>query len=279
MSKNIIQGLSSREVCAITIAHEIGEDLANSHPEITLDYKAGLTHEEIAKKYDLLREHTVDVARGAVRTALLSLLTEDEYHRIVKATRPAKAARVVARQRRKKIGIFGESAEEKLRRGENLALSRGWSLWTEQIDPETGMNELEYVIMLFNDPEYANQGRMKGSPDYKKIAAKLNEVFHEGKTERTILALRHIRGHPKVKPRVPGKFPKWDGVIHPTAKLNESDYLLVVVNIPHFQHAEGKPNYAIIANHLNDLFHEGKEVRTTEAVRNKACRLRKRNKK
>ncbi len=299
MNDSISTGLSHREVAALTIARLIAKKLIKEHPEISSDYQNGAAQMEIAEKCGLLNEHTASVSRAAVRFALKEFLSSEELQFIFEDTlsskraragqatfergvalfglddeaRKKRAAKSLATQIREKIGIHARSAKEKTESGRKLVKSNGMTLWTEGIDPETGLNELEYALILMENPEYIHKkGKLRNHPDYKKITAKLNEIFHQGKSIRTTRTVSRLREKKGVESRMPKKHPGWTECIHPTIQLNEVDYLILITNTPGFQTTNGRPHHAKIAKHLNDLFHGGEEVRTEASVRTKICR-------
>ena len=177
-----------------------------------------------------------------------------------------RAANSLATQIRDKIGIHGLSKEENEENRRKGLLAKGYTLWTGTRDSQTGLEELEYALKLMTDSSYIHQhGKLRNIPDYKKIAEKLNEVFHQGRAIRNGTSVRRIREKEGFKSNIP-KHPNWTDSINPTVKLNELDYLLLVIQLPSFQKENGKLDYDKITAHLNNIFHEGMEVRTIPAV-------------
>jgi hypothetical protein len=60
------------------------------------------------------------------------------------------------------------------------------------VDPESKLNEIDYLIHISRQPEnIRTRGTFKGHPDVKKIANKLNAVFHQGQEVRTKQSIQH----------------------------------------------------------------------------------------
>lgn len=299
--KNQISAISSKEKAALSVATSVASVLINEHPGIGSDYQSGSTVMQIAKYCGLLEVHTTDVARTAVRMALKDLLSEGELRQVFEDTltekrarggratfehgvavfgldeqaRKERAANSLETQVREKIGIHGFTEEQRADVRRKAIKALGMTPWTGTPDPETGLEELEYALRLMEDNRFMHQeGKYRNKPDYKKIAAKLNEVFHKGVEVRTALKICRLRERKGMEMKMPKKHPSWKECIHPTAQLNEKDYLALITNVPSFQRANGRSDYAKIAEHLNDLFHEGEEVRTESSVRSKVSRIR-----
>jgi len=64
-----------------------------------------------------------------------------------------------------------------------------------------------------------------------------------------------------MRSRIPDVHLHWTDRIDSLTQLNEVDYLSIIVKIPWF-HAPGGLDYSRIAGRLNEVFHEGVEVRT-----------------
>ncbi len=84
------------------------------------------------------------------------------------------------------LGVHGKTKED-LKAYAKIALaSRGLIPWEgDLIDPETGLNEFNYLKALLNDTAYLIKHKGVISPNRKKIAEKINQVFHNGNPVRT----------------------------------------------------------------------------------------------
>ena len=136
--------LSTRQVAAIRAAEELGQLLADEHPEIADDYRGSFTQEDIAEKYGLFEiAATQRIARQAVVVAIKNLITSDEersalkerkmrengerahlegtgVHGLVEEERKAfgqKAAKILEE---KGLGIFALTPEQRSQHGKKL---------------------------------------------------------------------------------------------------------------------------------------------------------------
>jgi hypothetical protein len=196
---------------------ELADVIIREHPEIADDYRAGLTQPEIAFKHSLHKGVTVKVARMAVGRALKTLIPDEEEMEKLSKAIMFETAKKNGRQSgfkggmstfKAKVGIFALSEEEKIRIAkyanecltpevrrqiiQTMLAKEGKIQWiTNLVEPASGFNEIDYLLSLTKNPEYIIQnGSNKGCNDSIKIAAKLNEVFHQNRQVRTSIAVR-----------------------------------------------------------------------------------------
>lgn len=97
-----------------------------------------------------------------------------------------------------KVGIHALTFEERSRNGREsikaALLTQGKTPWNKiAIEPTTGLNEADYCHYLSEQIEFIYdgvRGGATGRPNFKKIAERLNEVFHSGKNIRTGVAVQ-----------------------------------------------------------------------------------------
>jgi len=187
--------ISPKEAAAIIVATRLSERIIEEHPGIAIDYQAGRTVKQIAEQCGLLNDNQVGVARTAVRMALKALLSTEELDETSKEhirnngyraatthyqcgtgffglddeAKKRRAANSLATQVREKIGIHGLSDSEKAEAHRRGSVARGFVPWTGRRDPETGLEELEYALKLFTDPEFIHrEGKLRNTQMLKK---------------------------------------------------------------------------------------------------------------
>ncbi len=173
-------------IAALRKVMEIGERVAETHPEVADSYRdTSLTYLEIAERY-LPKEVAIsaEVAAKAIGVAVRSLIPEEEQAAIT-ARRRAESLReqmqglgeaefrahqqVASRQRHQMHGVDVGA----------MLRGRGRAPWNDA--------EKRLVLELCGRPEFQHQKgnrNVVGSPNYANIAFALNELVHSGKEIR-----------------------------------------------------------------------------------------------
>ncbi|MBU0907660.1 MAG: hypothetical protein KKD18_01975 [Nanoarchaeota archaeon] len=222
------ESLDQGRVAAIKISIEIAVRLQTEHPEIARKYLGGMTQGEIVDELGLDQAYktTRETAKCAVSLALRgyeadhgdppieALLSESDRGRERIAKQKLGRSRGISTQKDKKIGVFGQTDEERanfgrkggdktfregtgifslseerkrqiqLNRSRAGVISRGCVPFVEREGPRLG--EIEYALELTSNPEFQHEGGpSRGMPNYAVIAKELNTRYHQGKPIRS----------------------------------------------------------------------------------------------
>jgi hypothetical protein len=249
MSQRSLEELEERQIRAIRITLELGRKLQVEHPEIRDMYRS-MPQPEILKELDLKQKYGVsyNIARVAITKALRGhaggfgvsaysgTMDEEELNRLEKLHKrdgSSKVGTATYKQKRgihglrksglltfkekkglfslnenelkeaakkggesavsKRVGIHLLSSEDKSNAGKSGCLSRGYLLWTdEEVGEAVELSKLQ-------ENSHAESHTFAGRPDWNKITAKINEIWHEGKPVRSSATVCSIVRRRKAK--------------------------------------------------------------------------------
>ncbi len=180
----------ARRLIAVKRAKELGTQLAQTRPNLADRFRAGESHVQIGRSLEELADFSVDVQRVAVQTAMRILIPDADEREALWRAHVVETNRRMIHQR---VGIYGLGQADRRAAGNLAALANGKMPWEdERRDPITGLlSEAKFCLLLAADPNYQrSKPPYLGKPDAAKIAARLNDVFHEGKEVRDAAAVR-----------------------------------------------------------------------------------------
>lgn len=146
---------------------QLGEELAETHPEIADLYRGGLTGKQIAKTVFDRNSDTQRVRITAVGVAVRLLIPAEERA----AMRPQRNAE---RQRRTRANY-----------GDTLTPLRWKNPWSTK--------ESEKVTELLGDPQFHRRHGSRIVPNFALIADVLNQTFHDGDQIRSAKTVRNYQ--------------------------------------------------------------------------------------
>ncbi|MBI2449713.1 hypothetical protein HYV49_05450 [Candidatus Pacearchaeota archaeon] len=167
---------------------------------------------------------------------------------------------------RDKKGIFALTVEEKKKIGLKTVLKKGQTPWIEREETETytRLSEKEFAYRLSRSSLCQYSGGRAGKPNAQLIADSLNELYHQGRNVRTSVSVHNILKlyRRSVGFKVPQNSP-WAS--------EEKAFVCRLSELPEYQYYigknKGRANMKSITRKVNEKFHQGKDIRSFEAIR------------
>jgi len=214
-----VRKVSKSQFFAIVNSVKIGRILQETLPGIVDDFESGLSQREIVEKYRLDALYSISkiTAISAVGFALKGytpkdefrdleeeydgLINQDRYDELVKEHKSAAHDKENKRRKKKSVGIYGLTEQERKQRGKKSAKTRkkrrtGLAARTHQDCQESGRDGAKACgYTIWSKEEKASAIKMAKQPgkEYRhgsrlainKIAERLNQEYHGGREVRT----------------------------------------------------------------------------------------------
>ena len=274
------EGLTRRQIIAITAATRLGKKLVVDHPEIADLYRAGKTLPDIVQELDILSEYDVrtsQVAEYGVRLALRGydggfgdLINVKSYEGLITDSEELEDL-CLAHQteggheaHRRGVGVHGMSTEERREIGRKLhSDGKGIHAQTEEQYQELGRRT----------------GGVHGPLSYEKGIGvhalgreQLQEIGRKAYEQKT--GIHAMSEEALMEARLKGVEAR--GRVRWT--LEETKRAYELSENPDYHHKKGRrkgsPDLTIISAVLNDTFHDGKPIRNRIATSSRLVKYR-----